>query len=444
LSIPGFEYTIIIVIPILLLDSAIGIRANLNERVAIRMTSLSPEKQIEIIKRGTAEIISEEELMEKLKKSVETGKPLRIKAGFDPTAPDLHLGHCVLLKKLRDFQDLGHTVIFLIGDFTAMIGDPSGRSETRPPLSSEEVIKNAETYERQVFKILRKDRTEVVFNSTWLGKMSAEEVLRLAALQNVARMLERDDFHKRYISGTSITIMEFLYPLIQAYDSVNIKADVEFGGTDQKFNILLGRDIQRYFNQKPQVAILVPILEGLDGVQKMSKSLRNYIAIEDPPEEIYGKAMSISDALMWKYYELLSRRPSEEIQMMKDEWHPMDAKKALAFEIVSWFHGPNCAAQAQRDFETKFSERQFPEDAREVTLERKNGTTILDLVLLSSEKIKSRGEAKRLIEQGGVSVDEQKIADPKALVPHKETLKVKIGKREFVKVRFNKMSGPVS
>lgn len=434
----------IIVIPILLLDSAIGIRANLNERVAIRMTSLSPEKQIEIIKRGTAEIISEEELMEKLKKSVETGKPLRIKAGFDPTAPDLHLGHCVLLRKLRDFQDLGHTVIFLIGDFTAMIGDPSGRSETRPPLSSEEVIKNAETYERQVFKILKKDRTEVIFNSTWLGKMSAEEVLRLAALQNVARMLERDDFHKRYISGTPITIMEFLYPLIQAYDSVNIKADVEFGGTDQKFNILLGRDIQRYFKQEPQVAILVPILEGLDGVQKMSKSLRNYIAIEDPPEEIYGKAMSISDALMWKYYELLSRRPSEEIQMMKDEWHPMDAKKALAFEIVSWFHGPNCAVQAQRDFETKFSERQFPEDAREVTLERKNGTTILDLVLLSSKKIKSRGEAKRLIEQGGVSVDEQKIADPKALVPHKETLKVKIGKREFVKVRFNKMSGPVS
>lgn len=400
------------------------------------MKSLSPEKQIEIIKSGTAEIISEEELLEKLKKSIEIGKPLRIKAGFDPTAPDLHLGHCVLLKKLRDFQDLGHTVIFLIGDFTAMIGDPSGRSETRPPLSREEVVNNAETYERQVFKILRKDRTEVVFNSSWLGKMSAEEVLRLATLQNVARMLERDDFHKRYTSGTPITIMEFLYPLIQAYDSVNIRADVEFGGTDQKFNILLGRDIQRYFNQEPQVVILVPILEGLDGVQKMSKSLRNYIAIEDSPEDIYGKVMSISDALMWKYYELLSHRSCEEIQEMKDELHPMDAKKALAFEIVSWFHGQDCALEAQRDFEIKFSERQFPEDAREVTLERKNGTTILDLVLLSSEKIKSRGEAKRLIEQGGVSVDEQKFADPKAPVPHKELLKVKIGKREFVKVRF--------
>jgi len=230
--------------------------------------------------------------------------------------------------------------------------------------------------------------------------------------------------------------MEFLYPLIQAYDSVNIRADVEFGGTDQKFNILLGRDIQRYFNQEPQVVILVPILEGLDGVQKMSKSLRNYVAIEDSPEDIYGKVMSISDALMWKYYELLSHRSCEEIQEMKDELHPMDAKKALAFEIVSWFHGQDCALEAQRDFEIKFSERQFPEDAREVTLERKNGTTILDLVLLSSEKIKSRGEAKRLIEQGGVSVDEQKFADPKAPVPHKELLKVKIGKREFIKVRF--------
>jgi len=401
------------------------------------MTLPSPEKQIAIIKSGTAEIISEEELLEKLKKSVEIEKPLRIKAGFDPTAPDLHLGHCVLLKKLRDFQDLGHTVIFLIGDFTAMIGDPSGRSETRPPLSREEVAKNAETYERQVFKILRKDRTEIVFNSTWLGKMSAEEILRLAALQNVARMLERDDFHKRYTSGTPVTIMEFLYPLIQAYDSVSIRADVEIGGTDQKFNILLGRDIQRYFNQEPQVVILVPILDGLDGVQKMSKSLRNYIAIEDSPEDIYGKVMSISDALMWKYYELLSHRSCEEIQKIKNEWHPMDAKKALAFEIVSWFHDEESAVETQSDFETKFSERQFPENAREVTIVRKNGTTILDLVLLSSEKIKSRGEAKRLIEQGGVSVDEKKIADPKTLMPHKELLKVKIGKREFIKVRFS-------
>jgi tyrosyl-tRNA synthetase len=401
------------------------------------MTFLDPEKQLQIIKRGTEEIISEEELLAKFKKSIEKGEPLRIKAGFDPTAPDLHLGHCILLKKLRDFQDLGHTVIFLIGDFTAMIGDPSGRTETRPPLTEGEVAENAKTYERQVFKILRRDRTEVVFNSSWLKKMSAEELLKLASLENVARMLERDDFHKRYTSGTPITIKEFLYPLIQAYDSVNIRADVELGGTDQKFNILLGRNVQRYFNQEPQVAIFVPILEGIDGVRKMSKSLGNYIAVEDSPEDTYGKIMSISDELMWRYYELLSSRPKEEINNMKATWHPMDAKKALAFEITSWFHGEESARNTQRDFETKFSEREFPEDAREITLDRKNGTTILDLIVLSSERIKSRGEAKRLIEQGGVSVDGKKITDPKALIPHKELLKIKIGKREFVKVRFS-------
>ncbi|MBI2486995.1 MAG: tyrosine--tRNA ligase [Deltaproteobacteria bacterium] len=396
----------------------------------------SPEKQLEVIKRGTEEIISEEELLAKFKKSIERGVPLRIKAGFDPTAPDLHLGHCILLKKLRDFQDLGHAVIFLIGDFTAMIGDPSGRTETRPPLTEEEVAANAKTYERQVFKILRKDRTEVVFNSSWLKRMNAVELLRLASLENVARMLERDDFHKRYTSGVPITIKEFLYPLIQAYDSASIKADVELGGTDQKFNILLGRAVQRYFSQEPQVAVFLPILEGLDGVKKMSKSLGNYIAVEDSPEDIYGKVMSVSDALMWRYYELLSSRSQEEITNMK-AGHPMDAKKALAFEIASWFHGLNSAAIAQMDFELKFSEREFPEDAREITLDRKNGTTILDLVVLSSDRVKSRGEAKRLIEQGGVNVDGEKITDPRALVPQKELLKIKIGKREFVKVRIN-------
>jgi tyrosyl-tRNA synthetase len=405
------------------------------------MTSFIPEEQIEIIKRGTAEIISEGELLEKLKKSLETKKPLRIKAGFDPTAPDLHLGHSVLLKKLRDFQDLGHIVIFLVGDFTAMIGDPSGMSETRPPLTREEVDKNARTYERQVFKVLRKDRTEIVFNSTWLEKMGVQEILRLSSLQNVARMLEREDFHKRYISNTQITIMEFLYPLIQAYDSVSIKADIEFGGTDQKFNILLGRDIQRHFNQEPQVAILVPILEGLDGVQKMSKSLGNYIAIEDSPEDIYGKVMSVPDTLMWKYYELLSSRPQKEIQKMKNDWHPMNAKKSLAFEITSWLHGQDHSTQAQKDFETKFSERQFPEDTKEINLEKKNGTTVLDVIAFceihSSSLTKSRGQIKRLIEQGGISVNGQKITDPKTvLTPQEEPLKIKIGKREFIKVRF--------
>ncbi len=399
------------------------------------MTFPSPEEQIEIIRRGTEEIISEEELLAKFKKSAEIGEPLRIKAGFDPTAPDLHLGHCILLKKLRDFQDLGHTVVFLIGDFTAMIGDPSGRTETRPPLTEDEVAENARTYERQVFKILRKDRTEVVFNSSWLKKMSAEELLRLASLENVARMLERDDFHKRYASGTPITIKEFLYPLIQAYDSANIRADAELGGTDQKFNILLGRDVQRYFGQEPQVAIFLPILEGLDGVRKMSKSLGNYIAVEDTPEDIFGKVMSISDALMWRYFELLSSRSREEIKKMKSEWHPMDAKKALAYEITAWFHGEGSAASARKDFEIKFSEREFPEDAREILLNKKNGTTILDLVVNSSERVKSRGEAKRLIEQGGVTIDGERITDPKAVVPHRELLRVKIGKREFVKVR---------
>ncbi|HEX9830223.1 MAG TPA: tyrosine--tRNA ligase [Thermodesulfobacteriota bacterium] len=395
-----------------------------------------PEKQLEVIVRGTEEIISEEELLAKLKKSAESGEPLRIKAGFDPTAPDLHLGHCILLKKLRDFQDLGHTVVFLIGDFTAMIGDPTGRTETRPPLAEEEVAANAKTYERQVFKILRKHRTEVVFNSSWLKGMSAEELLKLASLENVARMLERDDFHKRYTSGVPITIKEFLYPLIQAYDSANIKADVELGGTDQKFNILLGRDVQRYFSQEPQVAVFLPILEGLDGVKKMSKSLGNYVGVEDSPEDVYGKVMSIPDNLMWRYYEILSSRSEEEITNMK-AGHPMEAKRALAFEITSWFHGEEGAANAERDFEVKFSEREFPEDAREIALDRKNGKTILDLILLSSDRVKSRGEAKRLIEQGGVSVDGEKITDPRALVPQKELLKIKIGKREFVKVKVS-------
>jgi len=395
----------------------------------------SPEQQLEAIKKGTDELISVEELVSKLKKSIERDKPLRIKAGFDPTAPDLHLGHCILLKKLKDFQDLGHTVVFLIGDFTAMIGDPTGRTETRPPLTEEEVAENAKTYERQVFKILRKDKTEIVFNSSWLKGMSAEELLKLSSLENVARMLERDDFHKRYTAGVPITIKEFLYPLIQAYDSAKIRSDVELGGTDQKFNILLGRDVQRYFNQEPQVAVFLPILEGLDGIRKMSKSLGNYIAVEDSPEDIYGKVMSVSDELMWRYYELLSSRSQNEIADMK-EGHPMDAKKSLAFELTRWFHGGENATNAQKGFETKFSEREFPEDAREVVLDRKDGGTVLDMVVRSSERVKSRGEAKRLIEQGGVNVDGERITDPTALVPQREVLKIKIGKREFVKVRI--------
>jgi tyrosyl-tRNA synthetase len=394
-----------------------------------------PQEQLEIIKRGTSEIISEEELLSKLKRSAEKNEPLRIKAGFDPTAPDLHLGHCVLLKKLREFQNLGHTVLFLIGDFTAMIGDPSGRSEIRPPLTEAEVKQNAETYERQVFKILDRDKTEVVFNSTWLAKMTAAELLKLATLGNVARMLERDDFDKRYKGGVSISINEFLYPLIQAYDSAQIKADVEFGGTDQTFNILLGRDVQRHYGQDPQVAILLPILEGLDGVRKMSKSLGNYIAVEDNAVDIFGKVMSVSDELMWRYYELLTYRGDKEIDELK-LGHPMDAKKALAVELATWLHSESEALKAKEDFDTKFSNREFPEDAREVHLDEDDNRTVLDLVVQSSENLKSRGEAKRLILQGGVSIEGEKVTDINKVIPNSVSLQVRIGKKEFVVVKI--------
>ncbi len=400
------------------------------------MNFISPEEQLKILKRGTEEIISEDELLTKLKKSKEQNKPLRIKAGFDPTAPDLHLGHCVLLKKLREFQDLGHTVLFLIGDFTAMIGDPSGRSETRPLLSVEDVKRNADTYERQVFKILDKDKTEVMFNSDWLGKMSAQDLLKLSVHGNVARMLERDDFSKRYKSGVSISINEFLYPLIQAYDSVNMQSDVEFGGMDQKFNILLGRNVQRSFNQEPQIAIFLPILEGLDGVKKMSKSLNNYIAVEDTPVDIFGKVMSVSDDLMWKYYELLTPKSDEDIEKLKQD-HPMDAKKALAYELTQWLYDEDAAASARVDFETKFSTRVFPKDAREVSVERTDSKTVLDLIMEASEKLPSRKEAKRLMAQGGVAINGEKVTNINLSVPKGDLLKLKIGKKEFVLVKLN-------
>ena len=400
------------------------------------MKFLKPEEQLRIIKRGTEEIISEQELLSKLKKSGEKGLPLRVKAGFDPTAPDLHLGHCVLLKKLREFQDLGHTVMFLIGDYTAMIGDPSGRSETRPPLTKAQVEENALTYQRQVFRILDSGKTEVMFNSSWLGKMSGEDMIRLSALETVARMLERDDFSKRYKSGVSISINEFMYPLIQAYDSVVMKADVEFGGTDQKFNILMGRGVQKHYGQEPQAAILLPILEGLDGVRKMSKSLDNYIAVEDTPVDMYGKIMSIPDELMWRYYLLLTPRSETDIDELK-KGHPMDAKKALAFEITSWLHGAEDAKAAAEDFATKFSQREFPEDAREVVIKRDDGKTLLDLVLESSGKLKSRNEAKRLIAQGGVLIDGERVTDLNAPMPGKGTLRMRIGKKEFVVVKVS-------
>jgi len=320
---------------------------------------LSPEEQLKLIKQGTVEIIEEEELLKKLKE----GRPLRIKAGFDPTAPDLHLGHTVLLQKLRQFQQLGHEVYFVIGDFTAMIGDPTGRSETRPPLSREEVLENAKTYEHQVFKVLIPEKTNIVFNSSWLSSLGTEGIIRLAGQYTVARMLERDDFSKRFKEGIPIYIHEFLYPLLQGYDSVFLRADVELGGTDQKFNLLVGRDLQRAYGQEPQVCITLPLLVGLDGVRKMSKSYGNYIGITERPEDMFGKVMSISDDLMWDYYLLLTDYTQEEIEDFKKNLHPMDAKKRLAHYIVSRYHSKEEADRALEFFERTFSKREFPQDA---------------------------------------------------------------------------------
>jgi len=399
------------------------------------MSFIDPKKQLEIIRKGSEEIISEQDLLKKLERSSSSNKPLRIKAGFDPTSPDIHLGHCVLLKKLRDFQDLGHTVVLIIGDFTAMIGDPSGRTDTRPPLTKEQVKQNSKTYESQVFRIIDKDKTEIVFNSSWLGNMSAEDLLQLCALENVARMLERDDFEKRYKSGKPITIKEFLYPLMQAYDSVSVKSDLELGGTDQKFNLLLGRDIQRYFEQEPQIVLTMPILEGLDGTRKMSKSLDNYIAVEDTPEDVYGKIMSVSDELMWKYYDLLTSVSEDEINQKKSG-HPMESKKNLASLIVEWIYDEQKASDAKNSFETKFSKREFPEDAKEVSVDKNEISGVVNLVLSISANISSKAEAKRLVKQGGLTINGTKIDDIGADVSDSDILEVKLGKREFVKVKI--------
>ena len=397
------------------------------------MNFSDPEKQLRIIERGVEGLISRDELLNKLIKSRDTGEPLRIKAGFDPTAPDLHLGHCVLLKKLKDFQDLGHQVIFLIGDFTAQIGDPTGKTETRPPLTPQEVLENAATYERQVFKILDKSRTKVVFNSEWLNKLTVPELLSLTSQVNIARLLERDDFSKRYKSGVAITLKEFMYPLIQAYDSVQIKSDVELGGTDQTFNILLGRDFQRHFNQEPQVALFLPILEGLDGVKKMSKSLGNYIGVEDDPVDIFGKVMSVSDELMWKYFTLLSSKSEDEISGLKSS-HPMDVKKILATELTELLYDRETADSALKDFETKFTKRSFPEDARVVNIDLNSVNTLVDFVHQVSNNLKSKSDAKRLIIQGGLTINGEKYSDLERSLPDADELEVKIGKKEFCRV----------
>jgi tyrosyl-tRNA synthetase (EC 6.1.1.1) len=390
---------------------------------------LSPEEQLGIIKRGTVEIIEEEELLKKLKE----GRPLRVKAGFDPTAPDLHLGHTVLLQKLRQFQQLGHEVYFVIGDFTAMIGDPTGRSETRPPLSREEVLENAKTYEHQVFKILDPEKTNIVFNSTWLSELGTEGIIKLAGKYTVARMLERDDFSKRFKEGIPIYIHEFIYPLLQGYDSVFLKADVELGGTDQKFNLLVGRDLQRAFGQEPQVCITLPLLVGLDGVRKMSKSYQNYVAIQEEPESMFGKIMSISDDLMWEYYTLLTDYTEEEIENFKKNLHPMEAKKKLAHYIVERFHGKEQADKALEFFVKTFSQREFPEDAPIIEvpygLKRRAYELLFELGIESS-----KNSARRVVEGGGLRINGAKVEDPNQEIEIKEELRLQVGKKRFYRV----------
>ena len=391
-----------------------------------------------LIKRGSEELLVEEELVEKLKK----GEPLRIKAGFDPTAPDLHLGHTVLLNKLRQFQELGHKVFFLIGDFTGMIGDPTGKSATRPPLTAEEVQQNAKSYTEQVFKILKPELTEVVFNSSWISKLGAAGMLKLAATHTVARMLERDDFSKRYKNNQPIAIHEFLYPLLQGYDSVELKADVELGGTDQKFNLLMGRELQKHYGQSPQCILTMPLLEGLDGVNKMSKSLGNYIGITEPPQEIFGKIMSVSDELMWRYFELLSLSQTlQDISRMKERTvageNPRNFKVALAQEIVERFHGKQAAVDALETFERVHRQGALPENIPEVTLTIDADAIGIAQALKLAGLTGSTSEALRMIEQGGVKLDESKVTDKGRSLARGVTVIAQVGKRKFAKITIN-------
>ena len=397
---------------------------------------MQQNKALELIQRGTEEILLEPELVEKLK----SGKTLKVKAGFDPTAPDLHLGHTVLLNKLRQFQDLGHEVIFLIGDFTGMIGDPTGKNVTRKPLTAAQVEENAKTYKEQVFKILDPEKTKVEFNSKWLNELGTAGLIKLASHHTVARMLERDDFSKRYKSGEPIAIHEFLYPLIQGYDSVALEADIELGGTDQKFNLLVGRELQKDFGQKPQVVITLPLLEGLDGVQKMSKSLNNYIGIDESPKEIFGKIMSISDDLMWRYFDLLSFKSNEEISKLKEDAangkNPRDIKFILAKEIVARFHNEEAADIAQEEFQSQFRDKGLPSDIPEIEIENAKDLPIAN-VLKSAGLVKSTSEANRLIKQGAVKINNEKIdaSTPIELFRDNELILIQVGKRRFAKVK---------
>ncbi|MFA5241980.1 MAG: tyrosine--tRNA ligase [Sulfuricella sp.] len=392
------------------------------------------KESLQIIKRGCEELLLEQELIEKLS----TGRPLRVKAGFDPTAPDLHLGHTVLLNKMRQFQEMGHEAMFLIGDFTGMIGDPTGKNVTRKPLTRDEVIENARTYEQQIFKILDPEKTLVMFNSSWMGEMSAADLIGLAAKHTVARMLERDDFHKRYTSGQPIAVHEFLYPLIQGYDSVAMKADVELGGTDQKFNLLVGRELQKHYGQPPQVVLTMPILEGLDGVNKMSKSLGNYIGIHEPPNEMFGKLMSVSDDLMWRYIELLSFEPLNVVAQWKKETaegrNPRDIKVMFAQEIIARFHDRVAADRALADFDARFREGAMPDDMPEINLPAEGDGLSVVQALKQANLTASTSEAIRMIQQGGVKADGEKVSDKALVLSKGAAVVLQVGKRKFARV----------
>jgi len=389
---------------------------------------------LHIIRRGVDELLPEEELVGKLK----TGRQLRVKLGMDPTAPDLHLGHTVVINKLRQFQELGHHVQFLIGDFTGMIGDPSGRNATRPPLSREQIVENAKTYEQQVFKILDPAKTEIMFNSKWMTELGAAGMIKLAATHTVARMLERDDFSKRFRGNQPIAIHEFLYPLAQGYDSVAMRSDVELGGTDQKFNLLVGRELQKHWGQEPQIILTMPLLEGLDGVNKMSKSLGNYVGITESPTEQFGKLMSISDTLMWRYYELLSFRSSAEIETLREEVeggrNPRDVKVLLAQEIVARFHSHGAAERALAEFEARFREGAMPEDMPEFSFQASVDPTAVTAVLKASGLTASTSEAMRMIDQGGVKIDGEKVTDKALQLAAGRTVVMQVGKRKFARV----------
>jgi tyrosyl-tRNA synthetase len=411
--------------------------------------SKAVEEQLTFLRKGCVELIQEDELRAKIARSLRDKKPLTVKVGFDPTAPDIHLGHTVLLRKMRHFQDLGHDVIFLIGDFTGLIGDPSGRSATRPAMTHEEILKNAETYKAQIYKILSREKTIIDFNSRWLGKLTSFEIIHLTAMYTVARLLERDDFTKRLKEGIPISVHEILYPLMQAYDSVALRADVELGGTDQKFNLLVGRDIQREFKQEPQVVMTVPLLEGLDGVEKMSKSLGNYVGITEPAKEIFGKIMSISDPLMYRYYELLTDMPLSQVETWKQEAkegrvNPRDLKAGLAKSIISDFWGKKEAGEAAEEFDRIHKHKEIPADIDQNVIEisAADAVHITEIVTLLVEKagVPSRGEAKRLIQQGGVNLDGQRVDDINLkvdLAKQPEHI-IKIGKRKFYKTKKKK------